>query len=142
MFHSERAHAIAAYLRFVAENRGKTGASLLAECNPNEPRILGSDDFAGRLLGTAWKPRSHKTLHQLVEEACRSFHVTEADLHSPSTARALTKARAWIAHHATTERIASLSGVARLFGRSEAQPARKRQTPFRDESPLTLGPAP
>jgi REP element-mobilizing transposase RayT len=134
MFHSERERAIAGYLRFVAENRGKTSASLFTECNPNEPRILGSDRFAGRLLGAAWKPRSHKTMNQLIEEACRAFHVTEAALQSPSTARELTKARAWIAHQAITGRIASLSSVARCFGRSEAslRESVKRHFPSND----------
>lgn len=120
MFHRERQHAINAYLRFVSQEIGVETISPLAECNENEPRILGTDDFAARLLGEAWKPRSRKTLEELIDNACAAFRLTERELRSTSTARDLTKARAWIAHHAVAERIASLSAVARMFNRSEA----------------------
>jgi len=39
--------------------------SPLNECNPNDKRILGSDDFAGRLLKEAWRPKSRKTIADL-----------------------------------------------------------------------------
>ncbi len=34
------------------------------EVDPNDRRILGSDDFAGKLLGAAWRPRSRKNAHR------------------------------------------------------------------------------
>lgn len=62
MFHRERTHAIAAYRQFVAERVERL--SPLHECN--DRRILGSDEFAGRLLGQAWRPRSRRTLDELL----------------------------------------------------------------------------
>jgi hypothetical protein len=120
LFHRERHRAIAAYARFVDENVNRPSASPLAERNSNDPRILGSDDFAAKLLGTAWQPRSRKTLSDVIAEACRQFSVTEDALLSLSSQRHLTKVRAWIAHQAILLRIASLSYVARHFRRTEA----------------------
>lgn len=82
-------------------------------------RIPGSDDFAAKLLGATWRPKSRKTLSDLTAEACHQFAVNEAALLSRSAQRQLIKARAWIAHQAITLRIASLSHVARHFNRSE-----------------------
>ncbi len=121
MFHAERSVAIAAYVRFVNEALAHPSIpSPFVERNPNDTRILGSNDFAAKVLGDSWRPRSRKTLEQLIDEACLQFAITESALLSPSVQRHLTRARAWIAHQAITLRIASLSAVARHFNRSEA----------------------
>ncbi|HEY6640548.1 MAG TPA: hypothetical protein VIZ63_00270 [Povalibacter sp.] len=118
MFHSNRAQAIEAYSRFIGASVDTQ--SPLVECNPNDRRILGSDEFAGKLLGAAWQPKSRKTLQQLVDEAARGFSISREALLSPSRQRHLSKARAWIAHEAISRRIASLSQVARLLQRDES----------------------
>lgn len=120
LFHPQRHLAVAAYARFVEAPLPESLRSPFEACNPNDPRILGSDDFAAKLLGTAWKPKSRKALADLITEACQHFSVTEAALQSPSAQRHLTRARAWIAHEAITLRAASLSAVARHFNRTEA----------------------
>lgn len=121
MFHAERSAAISAYTRFVNDAIADMSApSPFVGRNPNDNRILGSDDFAARVLGDSWHARSRKTLQQLIEEACLQFAISEAALLSPSAQRHLTRARAWIAHQAITLRIDSLSAVARHFNRSEA----------------------
>jgi hypothetical protein len=120
MFHPERHQAINAYAHFVEQGLNHPSASPLIERNPNDTRILGSDDFVGKILGDAWQPKCRKTLATLVNEACQQFCVTDDALHSPSSQRHLTKARAWIAHQAILSRIASLSAVARHFHRTEA----------------------
>lgn len=120
MFHPARDVAIAAYTRFIDQNIVGPASSPLAERNPNDARILGSDDFAGKVLGAAWQPRSRKILADLIAEACQRFGVTDATLRSASSQRHLTHARAWIAHQAILLRIDSLSAVARHFHRSEA----------------------
>lgn len=66
MFHSNRPQAVAAYSRFVGEC--VDAYSPLNECNANDRRILGSDEFAGKLLGDSWQPKSRKTLHQLIDD--------------------------------------------------------------------------
>ena len=82
-------------------------------------RILGSDDFAAKLLGEAWRPRSRTTFDELIDEACRQFDVSASALYSLSAQRHLTHARAWVAHQALTLRISSLTAVARRFNRTE-----------------------
>lgn len=94
MFHKERSAAVAAYRRFIDEEIGKAASSPLEDVNSSEPRILGSDNFTGKLLGDSWKPKSRKSLQDLINEACQLFGVTEADLRSPSARRQLTKSRA------------------------------------------------
>ncbi len=118
MFHSSIDQAIAGYRRFIKDVREAT--SPLADCNPNDRRILGSDDFAAKLLGIAWRPKSRKSLEQLISEAEHTFLITPEALRSSSKQRKLTQARAWIAHQAVTLRVASLSHVARLLQRSES----------------------
>jgi putative transposase len=120
MFHVERERAVEAYARFVDQAVGSPCASPLLQCNSTDKRILGSDDFAASLLGASWKPRSRTTLSELIGIACQEFAVTEDALRSPSCQRLLTKARAWVAHQAVIQRIASLSTVARHFNRSDA----------------------
>jgi hypothetical protein len=121
MFHPERVRAIAAYARFIESALdGVDHPSPLTAHAPSDARILGSDDFAVKLLGAAWQPRSRKSLDDLIWEACQQFSVTEEALRSRNSQRTLTTARAWIAPQATITRVASLSEVARTFARSEA----------------------
>lgn len=119
MFHSDRQRAVSAYRHFMFDRGAETHAPF-TECNRHDPRILGSDDFARRLLGDAWRPRSGKTLEELVTEACTAFGISSQQLHSPCRRHELVKARAWVAHQAITRGIASLAAVARLFGRDES----------------------
>jgi hypothetical protein len=119
LFHSERNAAILAYQRFIDADVDAPGPSPLAECNPNDRRILGSDEFAANLLGEGWRPKQRKELAAIIAEACERFVVTEAALASTSTQRHLTRARAWIAHQAIVSSTTSLSAIARRFNRTE-----------------------
>jgi len=120
-FASDRGKAIEAYEAFVQlaladpEER-----SPFENCNANDARILGGDDFARRMMGVKWKPRSRKTLDQLVEEGCQHFGVTAADLESQRRDARIVAARAWVAGQALEGRIATLSAVARKFNRNES----------------------
>ena len=118
LFHADRQQAVTAYRRFVKETR--PAASPLAECNPNDARILGSDDFAARMLGDSWRPRSRKTLEEIIDEACTRFAVSIGQLSSTGRSTSLVMARAWIAHQALTLRVASLAAVARRLNRDES----------------------
>lgn len=119
MFHTERQQAMDAYLRFMSQDPFQID-SPLQDRNPKDARILGSDTFASKLLGNAWRPGSSKTLDQLIDEACLQFSISRQTLLSTSRQRQLSYARAWIAYQAITLRIASLSRVAALLGRDES----------------------
>ena len=118
MLHPELSEAIVAYQRFMEAL--PSGGSPLQDLNPNDRRILGSDKFAAGLLGSAWRPRSRKSLDILIDEACQQFTTTRAALISASRHRQLTQARAWVAHQALILRITSLARVAHAFGRTES----------------------
>jgi putative transposase len=121
LFAPESTRAVGAYRRFVNEALAdKNPKSPLEDVNPSDRRILGSDDFARRLLGERWKPRSRKSLDDLIAEACAHFNVDVVQLESRSRAARLVSARAWIAAKAVTGCIATISAVARRLNRDES----------------------
>jgi REP element-mobilizing transposase RayT len=117
MFDRERARAIAAYEAFVSAAPAR---SPLLDCNELDPRILGSDAFAQKVLGERWKPRPDVALRTVINDACERFGVTEVELQSPSRLVNLARARAWIACQAQAAQIASVASLARYFNRSES----------------------
>jgi putative transposase len=114
MFDAERRRAIAAYEAFLSAAPAR---SPLLDCNERDPRILGSDAFAQRLLGDNWKPRPDVALQKVVDDACARFGVTELELQSSSRLFNIARARAWIAGQALHADIASVSSLARYFRR-------------------------
>lgn len=119
MFHSHPPQAVTAYQHFV-HTESAPHDSPLQQVNANDSRILGSDAFAAALLGQAWRPRSHKTLNALIDEACQRFSIHRSALTSTSRHRTLTRARAWVAHQALVLHVTSLAQVAHAFGRTES----------------------
>jgi REP element-mobilizing transposase RayT len=120
MFHIDRTRAIAAYGRFIA-----AAHDAIADQEPRPPESAGSgvlpgDEFASRLESPSWNPKSTVSLANLIGEGCIRFGVTRDALVSFSRQRRLVAARAWIAHEAVAQRVASLSSVARALGRSES----------------------
>ena len=131
MLNADRARAVAAYQRFIAVALGAGDTrSPFEHCNPGDPRILGGDEFARRMLGDDWRPRSRKSLDELIDEAGMRFGVTEEELRSHSRVRRVVAARAWVANEAVSGRITSLSGVARAFRRNESSLRRAHRRRF------------
>jgi hypothetical protein len=122
LFHADRPRARVAYEAFIRSTVGGqvSSRSPLGEFNENDRRILGDDDFLGRIHAAAWQPPSHKTIDELLEEATQRFGISRDRLIAPGRARLPAKARAWVAHQAVTLRIASLAHVAALFDRDES----------------------
>jgi putative transposase len=120
-FSLDRTRAIDAYRKFVAlpPSEGERCSPLL-NCNPSDRRILGSDDFARRVIGPVWRPKSGHSLEELIENACQHFNCKIADLASASRRPQLVAARAWVVHQAVSGRIASIAEVARRFNRDES----------------------
>ena len=117
MFDADRRRAIAAYAAFLSV--APTPSPLL-DRNEHDPRILGNDAFAQRVLGDRWKPRPDSALQNVIDDACGRFGVTEAELQSSSRLTAIARARAWIADQARRAEIASVASLARYFNRSES----------------------
>jgi REP element-mobilizing transposase RayT len=131
-FGSTRERAVKSYDEFVRRAIGDLAPWTPADNrNPHDPRILGGNDFARRILGVEWKPKSKKSLEQLVLECGERFGVSAAELESPRRDARFVAARAWVAIEAQKGRIASLSEVARKFNRNESSLRRamaRRQT--------------
>lgn len=86
----------------------------------DQPDILGGDDFVARICTDTRQPRRPRSLEDLFHECSERFHVSPDVLASPSRRHHLTHARAWLAHRAVAECVASVSELARRLGRSEA----------------------
>lgn len=129
MLGPDRQRAIVAYEAFVSST--PTHSPLL-ERNERDPRVLGGDAFAQRVLGDNWKSRSSSdALQRVIDDGCAKFGVTAIELRSPSRLLNLARARAWIAEQAVSARIASLASVARYFNRdgsSIRQAVRRRRS--------------
>jgi putative transposase len=120
MFHPTRARAVAAYLRFLQEPLCEQSSSLFEQLNPNDPRVLGSDDFIARMQNRSGESAQRATLEEIIQEACLEFSVSEEALQSPSRRRCLTRVRAWIVRQAIHRHAATISAVARRLNRDES----------------------
>lgn len=132
MFHNSRTPAIEAYLQFMRNGADSTEESGFLTGHPQDTRVLGDDRFLIRTIGTQWKPRSSETLDAVIAQCCSRFGITADLLVSPSKARHLVAARAWVAHRATRGRIASICAVARQFNRCESAIRQIMAHPFVD----------
>jgi len=130
MWHAERDRAIHVYRQFMGESSNRSSRAYTDELNPNDTRILGCDTFVAAVQGLAWRPKSHKTLDQLIDEACTLHAVSREQLSKPGRSRAVARARAWVAQQASAHRIASLASVAALFGRDESTLRKSAQRYF------------
>jgi REP element-mobilizing transposase RayT len=130
MLGPDRERAIAAYDVLL---QSAPASSPLLECNARDPRILGGDAFAQRVLGANWLPASDGALQKLIADACARFAATELELRSPSRLTHLAQARAWVIEQALRAGIASVASLARYFNRDtssirQAVPRRGRNT--------------
>lgn len=85
----------------------------------DQPQVLGDDKFVAKARNAIYQVHSRQNLEELIRECSVRFQLTPDILASPSRARSLAAARAWIGHEAIAGRVASISEVARRLGRSE-----------------------
>jgi REP element-mobilizing transposase RayT len=114
MLGSDRRRATAAYQSLI---KSASTSSPLEQRNEHDPRILGGDEFAKRVLGENWKTRSDSALQQVIDDACAKFGATETELRSPSRLKHITRARAWIVEQAQRAEIASVTSLAHYLNR-------------------------
>lgn len=128
MLGSDRQRAVSSYEALMRS--APTGSPLL-ERNELDPRILGGDAFAQRVLGDRWKLRSNAALQKLIDAACARFGATEIELRSPSRLINIARARTWIVEQALSGKIASVASLARYFNRDASsirQAAQRRRS--------------
>jgi len=121
MLHPTRAGALAQYKRLIGAVADQSrGSSPFEDVHHSDDRILGDDRFLARLGAMAPPPRSMLALEDLIDEAVRKFGLGPSELASTSRDQQTSRARAWIGHEAVTQRIATLSEVARALCRDES----------------------
>jgi putative transposase len=122
MFGASNLKAHQNYRKFVNEESQLNLKVWLNNENAQDDRLFGDDDWASRILTQLGErnKRTLKTLDQLINIACEKHNVSEAELASASRIRRFSAIRTEIALAATEARVATLTEVARLFGRAHS----------------------
>jgi putative transposase len=119
LFGSTPSSARAAYVSFLASADG-----LAWEPTKHEPDDQLWTEEKGDGLHSAKElvklSEPAKSLDELILEACARFEIELTALGAPTRNSYTSKVRAWIAHQALKQHIATLSAVARVLGRNEA----------------------
>jgi hypothetical protein len=112
--------AIDAYVAWMnAADGTRWGEGALATHSEN-PLVLGSDTFLKRVSSIPPKKEwTNFTLDELLAECSLMFQTTPEAVRSPSRARHLSPARAWLSREALARGIATTSAIARFLNRSE-----------------------
>lgn len=110
------ANARAVYRRYVLDE-GDDGPDVDAGAHPDDPRVMGSDDFLGRLAPGQPTPRGCVSLEALAAAICAECAIPLDAVRSPARSRRLTPVRLRILREAIARRAASLAEVARFLGR-------------------------
>lgn len=112
-----------AYLRFVGVDAPLSSLKdlgQLSRISPSDEQLIGDDDWKSEVLCKYTSIRPAMRLDDLVGQICKRYQVTEAQLRSASRRRLYSAIRAEIALAAVDEGIATLSEVARRFGRAHS----------------------
>jgi hypothetical protein len=108
------------YSQFIGQEQSAAMLGLLRQGAAEDDRLIGDDAWVKTVLGKQNSLGMKTTLDELVQGACQRHNVTESMLSSSSRKRAYSNIRAEIALAATEQRIASVTEVARRFGRAHS----------------------
>lgn len=106
------------YLDFVGEEQPKLIADQVRNGSTIDYRLLGDDMWLYDVLRRTDITRDFDSVDQVIDKICRQNNVTETILASPSRSRTNARIRAEIALVATDLGLASMTEIARRFGRS------------------------
>lgn len=124
MFGATDSRAHKKYAAFVDKPVDESITCLLRQGSDRDDRALGSDNWLSQVEHVISQPSAGMTLDELIMKHCALYTIEEAALRSHSRMRLLAQIRAEIALEATENGIATITEVARRFGRS--QPALSR----------------
>jgi putative transposase len=111
MFAEDRSKAVVAYREFVACD-ANAAPSPLAEIQPDNPQILGSDEFVARVRSQSQQPASPRTLDSLIAEGCARHGLQPKDIEGHRRDLRVASARAWIAGRAIEQSVATVRQIA------------------------------
>jgi REP-associated tyrosine transposase len=120
LFDTNRRGARLAYARFMTAQPTDTTLQLLRNGISEDDRILGDDSWTKDVLASRHSPVTHRNFDDLVQDTCRRYRITESALASRSRSRLNSNIRAEIALAATNQGIATVTEVAKRFGRAHS----------------------
>lgn len=112
-----------AYLRFVEASKPPSslrGLDQLRRISPSDEQLIGDDDWKTEMLTRHTNSHPARSLDDLIVEFCGRYQVTEVQLRSRSRRRDHSAIRAEIALAAADEGVATITEVARRFGRAHS----------------------
>lgn len=116
MFSTDLTRARTAYEQFVLASCGDDNNPEY-ESHPDDPRVLGSDQFMASIPIVPCKSRSPLTLEQLATALCEQNNVSLSLVRSRASTRYLTPIRLHLLRSAIDQRIANLTEVAHFLDR-------------------------
>ncbi len=119
LFNANLRSARRQYVEFVGEKQPPSIIEKFRGVSSNDHRVLGDDEWRDPVLGDANPKPEFESLDQLIDVVCRRYGVTEAQLATRSRSRANAKIRAEIALNAVDAGVATVTEIARRFGRSQ-----------------------
>jgi len=120
MFSSRRSGARESYSRFMAQLPSEDTLKMLRQGCPGDERLLGDDTWVKSVLAEFDAIERHGNLDRIIDDACKEHNVTEAMLASRSRSRRHSRIRAEIAIAATERHCATVTEVAKRFGRAHS----------------------
>jgi hypothetical protein len=120
MFGTEMRTARTDYLDFMSDQTSDATLRLLRDGVMQDKRVLGDEQWLREVLEDAGTVTPDTTLDDIVNIACQRHNVTEALLASRSRSRKHSTIRAEIALAATENGCATLTEVAKRFGRAHS----------------------
>lgn len=119
LFSTNQHEARIRYAEFMGEQPNVDIGDRLRTGSKLDSRTLGADSWLEDLVITKPAPGPLKNLEFVIDDFCRRYGVTAEQLASPSREHFLSQVRAEIALTASSTGSASISEVARRFGRSQ-----------------------
>jgi len=107
------------YAEFISEPQEDSIQTLLRAGCKRDNRHIGSDDWLEKSKTVEPRVGARKSLDEIIVEHCRNHAVTEAELSSTSRSHKLAAIRAEIATDAVAAQSATITEIAKRFGRSQ-----------------------
>ncbi|MGD9598061.1 MAG: transposase [Steroidobacteraceae bacterium] len=131
-----------AYRRFVLEGIAIGANPEYSRGRADDPRLLGDDLFVARMTART-KSASTLTVDALIAHLCGQYGTDPSALSGSGRQRELAQLRVLVVHHAQEKQLATVSELARRFGRSVSTLAEslahyRRERPELFQRPLGL----
>lgn len=107
------------YFIFMSETKSDTMVQQLRHGDKEDDRIIGDDDWRHAVLDDVEIRQTRDTLDTLISRLCDENGISEDALTSTSRARKYAMVRAEITLLATEQGVATVTEIARRFGRSQ-----------------------